>query len=195
MDGFERRKARSREKILNAANLLFTKYGIDKVRVDEIARKAGVSKVTIYHLFGSKDKLLHDCMEITGDRIIKDIREITKVDKSYLEKMEDIFQYLIDMTEASPGYSDIEARYTPQMRQLAEKLAEQVIGLFVEFVKEGQRQGHLNPGLSDEAIRSYFKIFIQGVNANPDLHARMHYDPKMLHDMLLIMMYGFARVK
>ena len=60
MDGFERRKEQSKEDIRRAAEELFSKFGADKVSVNDIARKAGVSQATIYNNFGSKDELVHD---------------------------------------------------------------------------------------------------------------------------------------
>ena len=48
MDGFERRKEQKKEDIRRAALALFQSYGFKKVSIDEIARKAGVSQVTIF---------------------------------------------------------------------------------------------------------------------------------------------------
>ena len=60
MDGFERRKEQSKEDIRRAAEELFSRFGAEKVSVNDIARKAGVSQATIYNNFGSKDELVHD---------------------------------------------------------------------------------------------------------------------------------------
>ena len=42
MNGFERRKDQSKENIRRAAYELFNKFGISKVSVNDIARKANV---------------------------------------------------------------------------------------------------------------------------------------------------------
>ena len=46
------------EQIINAARELFKNYGFKKVSMDEIARKAGVTKRTVYKYFTSKQDLL-----------------------------------------------------------------------------------------------------------------------------------------
>lgn len=46
------------EQIINAARELFKNYGFKKVSMDEIARKAGVTKKTVYKYFASKQDLL-----------------------------------------------------------------------------------------------------------------------------------------
>ena len=46
------------EQIINAAKSLFTKYGLKKVSMDEIASEAGVTKKTVYTYVPSKEELV-----------------------------------------------------------------------------------------------------------------------------------------
>ena len=57
LDGFTRRKEQSKEDIRRAAWELFSQFGVMKVSIADIARKAGVSQATIYNHFGSKEAL------------------------------------------------------------------------------------------------------------------------------------------
>ena len=45
------------ENIITAARELFIQYSFDKVSMDEIAKKAGVTKKTIYYYFRDKQEL------------------------------------------------------------------------------------------------------------------------------------------
>lgn len=47
-----------RAAVLEAAQALFAEQGFDGVSIDQIAQKAGVSKLTVYSHFGDKDGLL-----------------------------------------------------------------------------------------------------------------------------------------
>ena len=190
MDGFERRKEQSKESIRKAAGELFDKFGVGKVSINDIARKAGVSQATIYNNFGSKDGLIQDYFQIRANRFFERFREISKANKPYAEKLEDIVQYEIEMNESDPGYSDVEIMSNPQFKQLSDSLLEQVREQFLRFIKEGKKQGYVNQDISDEAIEAYIEIFTQGINANPELHARTHHNRKLFHDLLLIMLYG-----
>ena len=197
MDGFERRKEQSRGKILHAAETLFIKHGINKVSVDDIARKAGVSKVTIYNLFGSKENLVHDCRLTVINRIAGHSRKILTWKKSYLEKVQDIIQYWIDIsdkynTEAiSPELlGSLEPQSDPEMK----KFQGEFQNLFLEFIKDGKKQGDLNPDISDEAASIYLEIFMQGIKASPEIHARFHSDPKLARDLFSLMLYGFSPI-
>jgi AcrR family transcriptional regulator len=47
-----------KDQILNAAEQVFTKKGLDQTRMDDIAEKTGLSKGTLYLYFKSKDDLI-----------------------------------------------------------------------------------------------------------------------------------------
>jgi AcrR family transcriptional regulator len=57
-----------RERILEAAYRLFSRYGIRAVGVDAIIAEAGVAKMTLYRNFASKDELVLAFMELREDR-------------------------------------------------------------------------------------------------------------------------------
>jgi AcrR family transcriptional regulator len=190
MDGFERRKEQSKESIRKAAGELFAKFSVGKVSINDIARKAGVSQATIYNNFGSKDELIQDYIQTVANRFSEYFRDILKANKPYVEKVEDIVQYMIEVGESGSGYSDVEIMNNPQFKQLVDSLVEQVRTLLGEFIMEGKKEGYVNPDISDEAIEAYVEILIQGMNASPELHARTHHDPKLFHDLIMIMLYG-----
>ena len=194
MDGFERRKEQNREKIIGAATELFTRLGVSKVSISDIARQASVSQVTIYNLFGSKDKLIEECIRNVITRFIAEFRAILKPGKPYLEKLEDIFRYFVEISESNQGLGDINLMNYPQFSEQIESSTEQVNRVLVEFVQEGQQAGYLNTDLSDKAVRAFIEIFIRGINSNHELHARVHHNPKLFHDLLHLMLFGFSRL-
>jgi len=52
-----RKKLKTRDLILETAQKIFAYFGIKKTTVDEIAKKAGIGKGTIYNYYKSKDEL------------------------------------------------------------------------------------------------------------------------------------------
>ena len=56
----------ARERLLNAATLLFCKNGINATGIDAIINEAGTAKTTLYKLFGSKTNLVHAVLESEG---------------------------------------------------------------------------------------------------------------------------------
>ncbi|MDR0840506.1 MAG: TetR/AcrR family transcriptional regulator [Christensenellaceae bacterium] len=54
----EENKHRTSEEILRASRRLFREKGFESVTLDEIAKKAGISRATLYNYFPGKDSLL-----------------------------------------------------------------------------------------------------------------------------------------
>jgi AcrR family transcriptional regulator len=53
-----------REKVVLAARALFARYGARKTTVDEIARKAGLSKATVYNHFSGKREIVGELIDL-----------------------------------------------------------------------------------------------------------------------------------
>ncbi len=196
MDGFERRKEESRGKILNAAETLFLKHGVNKVSVDDIAHEAGVSKVTIYNLFGSKGNLVREHRLTTANRIASHFREILTWKKSYLQRIQDIVQYWIDISDKyaieSIDSPEVLDNLKPESGHQATKLQEEIQNVFLDFINEGKKLGNLNADISDEAAGIYLRIFMEGIKASPEIHSRIHRDSKLSQELFQLMLYGFS---
>ena len=54
-----------KERIIEQAMQMFVTQGIKSVRMDDIAQQLGVSKRTLYELFGDKEGLLYLAMPAT----------------------------------------------------------------------------------------------------------------------------------
>ncbi len=66
----------TRQKIFDTALQLFNKKGYDRVTVDDVCKKAGISKGTFYNYFKSKDQII--------------IEEFLKIDHYYQEMLPEI---------------------------------------------------------------------------------------------------------
>ncbi len=88
---------KKREAILKGAKAVFLKHGFGDANMDEVAAVAGVSKMTVYRHFGSKEDLFagvitESCQQLVSDEIEEvfalPIREALR---AYARKMTDIF--------------------------------------------------------------------------------------------------------
>ena len=90
MNGFEKRKAQKKENIRRTALELFRTYGFQKVSIAEIARGAGVSQVTIYNHFDSKEGLVRDVLKWHMSDLLDKYLGIMNSDEPFMEKLENI---------------------------------------------------------------------------------------------------------
>jgi AcrR family transcriptional regulator len=199
MDGFERRKEQSKEEIRRAAENLFTQFGVDKVSINDIARQAGVSQATIYNNFGSKDELVHDYRKSIVNLVTRRFREILVWKKSYVEKLQGLLQYWIDLADRyhietgslkSAGNPDL--RRHPEVQPSGDSINQEIENAFREFITEGRKQGHLSAGISDEAIITYIKFFQESISNHPEIQNKLQRDPKLSQDLISLFIYGIG---
>ena len=187
MDGFERRKEQSKEDIRRAAEELFSRFGADKVSVNDIARKAGVSQATIYNNFGSKENLVRDYHGSIVEKIASSFRGIIVMKKSWVDKFQGFLQSWIDIADRY----NIEVE-SSGARQPHDLIDTEIENSFREFIKEGKEQGSLRSDLSDEATLMYIKFFQQGISNNPGIRDRMLRDTKLSDDLISLFMHGIS---
>jgi AcrR family transcriptional regulator len=68
----------STEAILDAALVEFDQHGIRRVALEDVARRAGLSRTTIYRRFANKDDLVSAVMDRENLRLFTDIAEELK---------------------------------------------------------------------------------------------------------------------
>lgn len=54
----------TKKRILTEATLLFTKYGIRSVSMDDVAKSVGISKKTLYQLYKDKNTLVNEILDV-----------------------------------------------------------------------------------------------------------------------------------
>ena len=192
MDRFERRKEQKKESIRRAALELFKTYGFKKVTINDIAHKAGVSQVTIYNHFGSKDELVRAVVKEQFLSLLEKVREIMKEERPFPEKLENI---VFDKTEIASQYQgellQTALQNDPEMQRWFESLWQQDINqLTIDLVEEGKRQGYISPERSQEALLLYLEILRRGVFASSDLLANIEPDVGLFRELNFLFIYG-----
>jgi len=189
MNGFERRKEKKKEDIRRAALELFQSYGFKKVSIDEIARKAGVSQVTIYNHFGSKDELVRNCIRTFLHNIMEKFKRIMGSDKPFNQKLELI---VLDKT-------DIAGQFQGELMQTVYQLdpefmesfwKNEVVQITMDFCEEGRKQGFISPEISNEALQLYFEIIRRGVVSSSYMQMDAVKNTKIIQDLIKLFTYG-----
>lgn len=99
MAGHSEKKLR---KLLEKSEELFWKFGYNAVTMDQIAAEAGISKMTIYKHFHSKEDLYFEVLKNTITYHINKIMET--IDEKYhtIEKIEFLYNYTMDLAKQYP---------------------------------------------------------------------------------------------
>lgn len=196
-DGFTRRKEHSKEDIRRAAWELFSQFGVEKVSIVDIARKAGVSQATIYNNFGSKDALAREFVTSAVELLVNRVQEVLAPERPYWEKVGEFIRFISEMmAQGKAPDMDVTAFSSnhnllndPDLKKFRESAEEQVLGMLLGLVQEGKKEGQIRSDLSDEAFRLYFKAFMDIFTSQ---HFRQGYyrDPRLIQDLSLLLING-----
>lgn len=168
MNGFQRRREKKMEDILEAAFELFSVNGIKAVSIAEIAKKANVSQVSIYNFFESKEKLARQAFFNFMDEAMKDFEVLAKSDLSFREKLEKMISTSIEIANnLSDEYDQPEFGKDPAVLKFLKEYGEnKTIPILMALVEQGKQEGFLDSELSSEAILMYINSISEVLQSN-----------------------------
>lgn len=83
----ERRKARTRAAILEAARKLFQEQGFESTSIAQIAEAADSGVGTLYGYFSNKDDILHEVLRAHGEQVTREFLESVNESTPMLERI------------------------------------------------------------------------------------------------------------
>jgi AcrR family transcriptional regulator len=151
----------TRQKIIDAAADVFTKNGYSRTTTRSIAKAAGVSEVTLFRHFETKENLMSEAMETYGSPFL--VRTIEKrLTGDYRQDMLMMGRFFMKMLQERSGaicFAISESRHFPGMRKLFSKMPEQLWDMLARYLQKKIDEGvvrKLNPGA---AAQSFFGMY------------------------------------
>ena len=139
---------------------MFVEQGIKAVRMDDIARHIGVSKRTLYEMFGDKEELLYQCLSYYRREQDKRHAELGAQAKNVLEAMLLVFGDVMNSAEVSHRLQSNLRRFYPKVyerlvseRSRSREGLEQFKIALSRGVEEGYFQGIVNFDLAITLLR------------------------------------------
>jgi len=161
MDGFERRREQKKKDILNAALDLFIDFGVQKVSIAEIAKKANVSQVTIYNYFESKDNLIRMATRAYVDQIWEKLKHQLTSDSPFEDKIKQMISIkgVSNNTANDKFLQELMKDYAASGSYVQEVYLKEGLPLLMNFIDDGKEKGYIDSSISNEAILVYLQMF------------------------------------
>tara|TARA_R110001583_G_scaffold69919_1_gene198126 strand:- start:28328 stop:29089 length:762 start_codon:yes stop_codon:yes gene_type:complete len=167
---FRRRKEARPDEILDAALDLFAEKGFDRTRVDDIARRAGVSKGAVYLYFPSKDAVIEALVHRAVGNFVGNMADhitawrgdprplLTQLVPLFVERVSDPRVF---------GVPKLIIREAPSHPKLADLYREQVIGTafpaLIALFSQAVEGGYIRKIDPEMAVRCLLGPFLMHV--------------------------------
>jgi AcrR family transcriptional regulator len=154
----------NRERLMEAAGELFYREGLHAITADRVADRAGLTKPTIYNLFGSKDSLVLETLRRQGEQIRASIEQRAAGHDDPQRRLVEVLQAHAEML-TSEGFhgcpliiAAVQAPDSTETRELAHAHKVWLRGLLAQFAR---RAGLKSP----EALASSLVLILEGAAA------------------------------
>ncbi len=163
------KKVVNRNKIIVAAYSLMLHNGFQKTSVRDVSRESGISLVTMYKYFPSKDELVHAViLQMVRESIVhsQDVLEDDSLD--FIEKFR---QYTADSAKLRANISQAEldeiSKIINSSSEIQEKIQKWQDDLGKKLINYGRKTGEIRTSVSDEAIKTFAIMLSQYVTNAP----------------------------
>lgn len=134
-----------REAILKASWDLIRHYGYNKTTIDDIARRAGVGKGTVYLYFQSKAEIMLSLTDRTNERIVARLEEIAASGAPPAERLRACVLYRVmalwDIVHRHPHSEDVIANMMPAVVERLDHYVRRHGEILGGIVAEGRAAG------------------------------------------------------
>ncbi|HUJ15000.1 MAG TPA: TetR/AcrR family transcriptional regulator [Thermoanaerobaculia bacterium] len=148
-----------RRDILDAAERLLGRHGYRQIRVEDIAREAGVAKSTVYLHFDSKEAALLATVDRIVDAVCEEMTRIVQSDGSAADRIREILLARITIridrvASYRVSLNELLAAIRPTLLERRLRHFERESAILTSLVASGQASGEFAPGDPARLARS-----------------------------------------
>ncbi len=160
-------RALLRERILDHAMQDFANHGIRSVRMDDIAKSLGVSKRTVYEIFGDKEAMLFEGLKIYEERKRTYLQHYAEENGHHsIDIILEAYRMKVEEVRAvNPSFYTDLMKYPKLVDYMKQRQAQARDG-YLKFMQRGVKEGYLRPDINYEMIPLMFEAIGQYVLSN-----------------------------
>jgi len=186
-----------KEKIFLTTFDLFLKYGVKSVSMDDICRKIGISKKTIYTVIINKKDLVEKILKLHLQKDEEDIKKITKASDTAIDEMCKIGRHVIKFLRAmKPSLIYDLQKYYPQAWNMIE---DQHYGFIYQTIKanlqRGQKEGLYIPTFNAEIIAKLYVEKTHCIADEENFPSTEYSRPQLFEELFMYHMRGISSNK
>ena len=186
-------KKSAKTAIMDAAEILFLKYGFSRVAVDEICRNANVSRKTFYVHFANKDALTIQLLDKIIDSITGKFIEIMNSNASFANKMVQLMEMKIALSRqlSMDFFTDLFNASSNEVALHYRKRVDENIAIARSLFIEAQKRGEIRSELDIDFVMAMLNNQTD-LCEKPEFRARFANGESMVKQMSELFLFGIV---
>lgn len=147
-----------KQQIIDEAKVMFMRFGIKSVSMDDIARKMGISKKTLYLHLENKAELISLILEEKLNEEIAFMAELRKKTSNAIEEILSISDFVVATLREMPPMIiyDLQKYYQATWRVFDEKYKAHIHKTILENIRWGMEQGYYRKDINPDIITKFY---------------------------------------
>jgi AcrR family transcriptional regulator len=147
------------KKLLDTGLKLFQEKGFKAVTVEEICRKAEVSKMTFYKYYRNKVHFVLELMRRLYNGAIAEGKALLNNPKSHRERIADFLEWKVSMLDLFTPAMLLDIKdFDPSLESFMKEKFTETLPLFTDFIKDGQTKGVFRKDMNMPFLVHIFNI-------------------------------------
>ena len=149
------------EEIIMAALTLVANQGVKSMTIERISRIVGIVPSAIYRHFRNKSEILEAVLEMIGERMRNNVKEVDKENYNSLKAMRTVLMRQVQLVmefSAIPQilFSEEVYRENQALKSKLHAMINSFISVLAEMIKKGQQQGEVRTDMEPLQIATMF---------------------------------------
>ena len=185
------------ENILLKVDELYTKYGIKSVTMDDVARKLGISKKTLYLYIKNKNELVTKVLDFKIKKLDCSLKELHEKNQNAVEELLEVGIHVIKTIKnynPSTEY-DLKKYYPDLYTRIHNNRKEKMYENVLKNVEKGKREGLFRDDLDNEIIAKMQTSRFMSMGEDEFFKPEEIFSPKTIIERFIYHIRGIANKK
>jgi TetR/AcrR family transcriptional regulator, cholesterol catabolism regulator len=140
--------------IVEKVRVLYNKYGIKSITMDDVARELGISKKTLYQYVTDKNDLVNKVIQLDIEKASNEFDNVFGQSKNAIEELIDLYKMVLGHMKVFNLSTDYDLRkYYPDLyRQMLDARQNHLFEKVLSNLQKGKKQGLYRKELNEKVI-------------------------------------------
>lgn len=186
-----------KQRIIDTANHLFSRFGIKAITMDFLAKQLGISKKTIYDFFNDKDDLILQCVKLRLLAHKNQFKEIVDHSSNIIAAVYEISLKSQEIyRQTNPlFYHDLEKYYPAIYNLIADKNRFSNDATISAIIEKGIREHIFIKNINAAIVNIFWQELFSFIHQQDELSERSYQEKELIENILYPFIRGLCTPK